>query len=555
MIDLGYELGSGARVKIPLNHMAILGQTQLSGKTTTMEAVALRAGVRAISFITKPGEKSFRQRMMIPAFFSESTQEEFWKHVVSMLEYRSEVKLGWRERGVVIELCQDYKKEGSRIGMPDAKGKSKRERLKYSWKAPKTLAEFLANVNGYQEYARGSEEMICIQLREFLKPVISEIEKTELSDGLKALVIRSVIEWVHKHGRKIVVIIPEAWKFIPEGRSTPVKLALEGLIREGAGVGNFVWMDSQDLRGVDKKLLRSVIVWLFGVQRQRNEVANTLDSIPDHPKPSATEIMQLGKGEFYVCYGTTLVRTYVQPAGMEDAHAQAIARGEERPESWTQIVRSLDEEDSPRETRVTHDNEEPIGSADEQRGAAQPEQQSASRSSVAESDAARLEENRDPEDAMWKEKHEQFLKEVHQPLVEAHDALVERVRKLEGMSPSKSSLTEPVAGYQGQSRGKPAEAPTLNSASAAAFSNGHLDTVWNYIVARAGNEKPPALLKLLMQHPELTINVERKVIDIDYETVPGAIAKLIADKYFDQPHNGYQTFLELQRRGRKCAKV
>lgn len=303
-IPLGYEIGTGKRVTIPVNHTVVLGQTQLSGKTTTLEAMVTRSGLRAIGFITKPGEKSFRQQNTIPPFFSESTIADYWKYVVSIVENLMSVKLGWQERGWIVKLCQDYEREG----------KTKKDH--YEWEQPKSLRELLGNVEMALPHLRGTAEMICMQLREYLKAVVREIEKTEfsdkldlrpginvmdvteLSDGLKALVIRSVIEHVHKHGRKTVIIIPEAWKFIPEGRSTPVKLALEGLIREGAGVGNFVWMDSQDLRGVDKLLLRSVIVWLFGVQRQKNEVASTLASIPDHPKPSATEVMQLGKGEF-----------------------------------------------------------------------------------------------------------------------------------------------------------------------------------------------------------------------------------------------------------------
>jgi len=593
MIPLGYELGSGARVKIPLNHTVVLGQTQLSGKTTTLEAMVTRSDVKAIGFITKPGESSFRLQTQIPAFFSESTQEEFWKHVVAMLEYRSEVKLGWRERGVVIKLCQDYKKEGSRIGMTAA-GKSKRERLKYSWKAPKTLAEFLANVNAYQEYARSSEEMICIQLREFLKPVIREIELTpfndklqlarginvmditELSDGLKSLVIRSVIEWVHKHGRKIVVIIPEAWKFIPEGRSTPVKLALEGLIREGAGVGNFVWMDSQDLRGVDKLLLRSVIVWLFGVQRQKNEVASTLASIPDHPKPTATEIMQLGKGEFYVCYGTTLVRTYVQPAGMEDAHAQAIARGEERPESWTQIVRSLDEDNAAapldRMEGADHPSQPQIDAG--MASTAEDESESGQhRAGVAGVEGSKL----SGDEEMWKEKHEAFMSALAQSLgcdsdpdsvietlgnlKRAYDALAERIRLSEAAGETvlhaPPSLAHQAfmhrqrdglsAATQAGTAEKAAEALAPQRASAAP-SNGDFDPIYRYIVARAAKEDPKSMAALF-ERPEIEIRFERKTVSVDGKTVMGGAAFLISKGFFDRPTNPTVVQKELRRLG------
>jgi hypothetical protein len=580
LIDLGYELESGARVKIPLNHMAILGQTQLSGKTTAMEAVALRGDVRAISFITKPGERSFRQRTSIPAFFSEASVEEYWKHVVAMLEYRSEVKLGWRERGVVIKLCQDYKKEGSRIGFDTKTGKSKRERMAYKWKVPKTLGDVLTNLEAYLPYARSAEEMICIQLREFLRPVISEIEKTEfsdklqlarginvmditeLSDGLKSLVIRSVIEWVHKHGRKIVVIIPEAWKFIPEGRSTPVKLALEGLIREGAGVGNFVWMDSQDLRGVDKLLLRSVIVWLFGVQRQKNEVASTLASIPDHPKPSATEIMQLGKGEFYVCYGTTLVRTYVQPAGMENAHAQAIARGEERPESWSQIVRSLDEEtiaESLGDSECADRSSQPRIDGGMARTAESESESGPHRTGLAGVEGAEF----SGDEEMWKEKYEAFMSALAQSLgcenepdkvietigdlKRGHDHLAERIRESEAagetvlLIPPKSS-----AATQAGTAGKVAEASTLGAS--AVPSNGNYDAIYRYVVNRAAKEDPKTIA-VLLQRPEILLNFERKTVDIDGKSVMGGMALLISKGFFDRPTGSTPTIKELRRIG------
>src|SRR4051812_40953139 len=134
MIRLGYEIGSGRPVNIPVNHTVLLGQTQLSGKTTAVEALIARSGLRGVAFITKPGEKSFRVQTPIPAFFSEATEDEYWKHVVAILEYRSGTKLGWRERGLVIKLCQDYEKEGSRISV-DLKGKSKRVRQNYEWSA------------------------------------------------------------------------------------------------------------------------------------------------------------------------------------------------------------------------------------------------------------------------------------------------------------------------------------------------------------------------------------------------------------------------------------
>ena len=133
-IPLGYEIGTGKRVTIPVNHTVVLGQTQLSGKTTTLEAMVTRSGLRAIGFITKPGEKSFRQQNTIPPFFSESTIADYWKYVVSIVENLMSVKLGWQERGWIVKLCQDYEREG----------KTKKDH--YEWEQPKSLRELLGNV-------------------------------------------------------------------------------------------------------------------------------------------------------------------------------------------------------------------------------------------------------------------------------------------------------------------------------------------------------------------------------------------------------------------------
>lgn len=581
-INLGYEIGSGRRVAIPVNHTVVLGQTQLSGKTTTLEAMVTRSGLRAVGFITKPGEKSFRLQTQIPAFFSESTLDDYWKYVVSIVENLMSVKLGWQERGWIVKLCQDY----------EDKTKAKA----YKWKRPKTLADLLKNCTLASPHLRGTAEMIVMQLTEYLQSVVREIgqtefsatldlkpginvmDVTELSDGLKALVIRSVIEHVHKRGRKIIVIIPEAWKFIPEGRSTPVKLALEGLIREGAGIGNFVWMDSQDLRGVDKLLLRSVIVWLFGVQRQKNEVASTLASIPDHPKPTATEIMHLGKGEFFVAYQQTLVRTYVQPAGMEDAHAQAIARGDESPDSWRQIARALDEEtettgqEAGKQGTDVRDGEPISPGMGSSTGDGDSRTERADRATGDGSDISDIGSGEDA--LMWKEKYEALAAE-HKTLIEAHDALAARVRELEarisGAEGVRSILYtgSPAADTSAGGGDEAAETDGTGPAAKSILSGaprsspdaplkpinlteGELNYLYFEIKRRAHSD--PGILEILQRRPELRVTFDPVSIDVDGKTLRGALALLITRKFFDTPKSGQAAFNEVKRMGRAVAK-
>lgn len=504
-IPLGYEVPTGRPVSVPLKHLAVTGQTQESGKTTTLEALITRSGLRAVAFITKRGEKSFRLSRPIPPFFREASSGQYWNYVVAIVEGMLEIKLGFQERGWIIKLCQDYEK-------PHPASAKKKGNL-YQWKAPKSLAALLANLRVAKPHLRGSAEVVCMQLDEYLESITPEIaraqftNKLELTPGinvmdiahlsttLQALVIRAVIEWVHQKERRTIVIVPEAWKFIPR-RTTPVKQAAERLIREGAALQNFVWLDSQDLRGVDPLLLRSIGVWIFGVQRERNEVANTLESIPDLPKPQPADIMRLKKGQFFAAYGETCTLTYVRPAGMGEEHAKAIARGEESADSWKSIVASLDAEQSAN------------GDAEE----AGPDSRA-----VAPRGEVLTDPESEKEEAMWKERAEKAEAEVARLTGEV-GLLREEVHKLNNALLTMGEEQKPVA-IPPSKQGMPL--------------NGSVESIWPEIRRRISAD--PVLLQLAAAKPEIVVNVKRRTIEMSDGTLSGRIAKLLAQGFFKTP--------------------
>lgn len=339
MIPLGFELGTGRLIEIPTGHLAITGQSQASGKTTTLEALVSRAGSQAVAFVTKRGETNFRVALPIPPYFRDRVD---WPFIASILEATVAEKLKF-QRAEIIKLCQAYTgPEGS-------------------WTAPKTLADVMTNADTALVKARGIAARVYTELFEYLRMVVPEIERlpytrelelarglnvmdlTEYDFPLQALVVRSVIEWVHRNSSHTIVVIPEAWKFAPKQRGSPVRMAAEELIRQGGALKNFLWCDSQDLAGISSVLLRQVTVWLFGVQRDPGEIDRTLEHIPaDTAKPKKKDIATLGRGEFIVSWERNLFRVYVWPAWMTAAHAEAIARGEESVASARLIVRDYD---------------------------------------------------------------------------------------------------------------------------------------------------------------------------------------------------------------------
>lgn len=337
-IRLGFEVGTGEPVDIPLGHLVCFGQTQQAGKTTTLEALVCRSGVRAIAFVTKRGEGGFEGGNRLKPYLVERTD---WQGVQAILESTLQSKQDFKQNWIM-RAC---------VGA-------------------KSLAGVQANTKSLMAKAKaGFERDMYYVLDNYFDIVVPQIralpktDKVELKPGLnvmslegyspelQALVIRSVVEWVHRKEKGVVTIIPEAWRFLPQGRRSPVRSAAEELVREGGALGNFAWMDSQDIAGIDKLPLRAAKVWLIGVQREANELQRNMDNIPaGFAKPKQSDVALLGLGQFYACCGDKAIKTYVQPSWMDEGEAIEIARDgsavSARPEKSIEQVKEVEVSES-----------------------------------------------------------------------------------------------------------------------------------------------------------------------------------------------------------------
>lgn len=330
-VHLGFEVGTGQPVEIPIAHMVVTGQTQAAGKTTTLEALVQRSGVRAMAFRTKRGEGGFQETgKRIAPYFRERAD---WRFVSAILE----ASLGERM-------------------------KFERSWIMRATKGARTLADVQANVRSLGAKAKGgmSADMFMM-LGEYLDGVVPELQRVDfaprvglykganvvdlggLSVNVQGLVISSMLSWVHEKEDGVVAVLPEAWKFLPQGRNSPVRMAAIAYAREGGELGNLIWLDSQDLAGAEKEVVRQASVYLLGVQREANELKRTLDHIPAGvKKPKAADIATLERGQFYACWGTHAVKVYVQPAWMSHEEAREIATGGQQltkpPKRWRQTT-------------------------------------------------------------------------------------------------------------------------------------------------------------------------------------------------------------------------
>lgn len=326
-IHLGFEVGSADPIVIPIRHMAVTGQTQESGKTTTLTALIARAGLPAIAFLTKRGEGEMPGRKILP-FFQERAD---WQFVQSILESTMKERMKF-ERAWIVRACQGAKTLADvQRNIVKLEGTARNALSKDVYML---LGEYLDRVVPMiatlpkDEGGRAMEYYFGHQVHNGAVSGLSVMDLTVYPEELQMLVISSTLEWIHKHSERVITIIPEAWKFIPQGRNTPVKIIAEKLAREGAALRNYLWIDSQDMAAVDKMMLRACAVWLIGVQREANEIKRALSNMPAGlKKPKAEAVATLQLGQFFACYGNEIRKTYVQPAWMDEKAGKLIASG------------------------------------------------------------------------------------------------------------------------------------------------------------------------------------------------------------------------------------
>lgn len=332
-IKLGYNVPDGEPVSIDPSHLIVTGVTQKSGKTTTVEALISRSGKKAIVFRTKPGEKGITRGTKIRPFFRERSDYRFVKNLI---EASSKEKLKI-ERGTLMRLCKGTGK------LEDIQQKVQDRLAGDKGKKPTglkldiftILEHYLENVIPQIRQAELSRELA-------LEDGVNIMDLEELGDEVQSLVISSVADEVLNNHTDTVLVIPEAWKFLPQRRGNPCKQSVEAFIRQGATNGNLIWIDSQDMSGVDKQPLKQVSTWLLGYQSERNEVKHTINqiSLPKKQKPSADEVMQLGLGQFFLSERGRVEKVYVQPSWLNDESAEGVAEGK-----WEAISFQPPEED------------------------------------------------------------------------------------------------------------------------------------------------------------------------------------------------------------------
>lgn len=144
---------------------------------------------------------------------------------------------------------------------------------------------------------------------------------------------------------KLVLVLDEAYKFIPQGYSSAATRSVMNVMTQGAKTGLFTWIGTQFLATTDKDPLKACAFKFLGTQDHPTEVKHTLDLVPEaRGRFTGDDIMNLKLGHFILVRKRPRdVRTvYVAPVGVPSDMARDVAKGLVSPEKVKDFIHAKD---------------------------------------------------------------------------------------------------------------------------------------------------------------------------------------------------------------------
>ncbi len=330
-VRLGKALNEGRAydVLVPLGHLGIFGQTRRAGKTTTLRTfiheLAAWSGADALVFRTGRNEIPFPGARHLTPFFRERLD---WHNVETMLW----TFLGERPKQYRPLLMQATRGAHA-LEDVHAKIVALGKKSPSAWVRDRTL-ELDQYFQEILPWVRGHKLETTLQEPDGVGVV--DLEGWPLT--VQQLVIAATLDRLmeaHPKGRArpLLVVLPEARRFIPSDSLTPVTRAADFFSSQGAKLNLFLWVDSQALTGVNQQILRNFALLLQGVQSSDLEI-NRICKALDGVKPAMVRRLKVGD---FILSTDDGVRTLHVP--LVEAKREEVVDEKERKEFEDRIKR------------------------------------------------------------------------------------------------------------------------------------------------------------------------------------------------------------------------
>jgi len=328
MVNFLFESPTGKPIEVEPFHYCIVGQTQFSGKSTLVMRLAEWAaadGYKVLIFDSKETEADYSGfGREVPVCLRETTDSFV---LIGLLESM------FRRRLTPYYATLTRLTEGAK-GFDDiiTRAKELEARSKSGWLRDtcRVLYDLLGRLK-----EETSKVRTIPQLQ--LESGINRMVINDFSLEGQQLIVKNAFEDALRiYKRNLIVIVDEAFKFLPQGYSSAATRAIMNLMTQGAKTNLFGWISTQFLALTDKDPLKACAVKFLGTQDHVTEVKHTLDLIPEAKgKLTKDNVMKLKLGHW------VLVRkrppyvgiVYSLPVGVPEAIGQNVAMGRLSPEA------------------------------------------------------------------------------------------------------------------------------------------------------------------------------------------------------------------------------
>jgi len=276
---------------LQLFHTLFTGQTNLSGKTTAIRTLAPRAvkeGFTVLVFDTKPTIREFDGYHDIPLCYRPTTDPLV---LIGLLEgiFKRRLSMLYSTLGRIAEKAKD---------IPDiienAKALEEKSKSGFVKDACWQLADLLDRL---QKELKGLDLSTSLELRE---GEINVMPLNDLSMEAQQLIIKTAFELALKHhNKKTILVIDEAFRFLPQAYGSACKRPVEDAVTQGAKTEFYVWLATQFIATTEKAAIKAMANKLLGRQDDITEIDATIDRTREsHPKLKPDDLMTLRRGEF-----------------------------------------------------------------------------------------------------------------------------------------------------------------------------------------------------------------------------------------------------------------
>jgi len=322
-----FTVPTGEPVDLELFHYAIIGQTQFSGKTTLAKRLARWAeeqGYTVLVWDTKSTEADYEDfGQEIPVCLRETTDSFV---LIGLLEsmFKRRLTPYYATLSRLTEGAKGFRDIINRAKEMEAKTKS-------SWlkDACRVLYDLLERLE-----AETSRVKTVPRLE--LQEGINRMVINEFSSEAQQIVMKNSFEDALRIYRsRLILIVDEAFKFLPQNYSSAATRAIMEVITQGAKTGLYVWICTQFLAVTDKDPLKACAFKFLGTQDHKTEVKHTLDLVPEAKgKFTDDDVMKLKLGHWILVRKRPLdVRVvYFTPVGVPEEIGRRVAREELTPE-------------------------------------------------------------------------------------------------------------------------------------------------------------------------------------------------------------------------------